>query len=129
MLLVGFLVPAFAGMTMLIGVRTGGSRFRKKLMLLVGFWVPAFAGITMYIGVNRRFPLSKKVNVVSWDFGFRLRGNDNAHWGEQEVPAFAGMTMRGVRTGGSRFRGNDKGWVGSGDSSLRWNRNAEPHDK
>jgi len=79
----GILGSAFAGMTMHIGVRTGGSRFRKKLMLLVGFWVPAFAG----------------------------------------------MTMSGVRIGGSRFRGNDKGWVGSGDSSLRWNRNAEPHDK
>jgi hypothetical protein len=83
MLLVGFLVPAFAGMTMHIGVRTGGSRFRKKLMLYRG-----------------------------------ILGS-----------AFAGMTMSGVRIGGSRFRGNDKGWVGSGDSSLRWNRNAEPDDK
>ena len=38
----------------------------------------------------------------------------NASWDILEVPAFAGMTMRGV---------------GPGDSSLRWNRNAEPHDK
>jgi putative endonuclease len=30
-----------------------------------------------------------------WDFGFRFRGNYNVHWGEQEVPAFAGMTKVG----------------------------------
>ena len=47
-----------------------------------------------------RFSPPKKVKNASWDI--------------LEVPAFAGMTMRGV---------------GTGDSSLRWNRNAEPHDK
>jgi hypothetical protein len=52
MLLVGFLVPAFAGMTMHIGVRTGGSRFRKKLMLYRGILGSAFAGMTMHIGVR-----------------------------------------------------------------------------
>ncbi|OYZ31051.1 MAG: hypothetical protein B7X86_10450 [Sphingobacteriales bacterium 17-39-43] len=32
--------------------------------------------------------------------------------------------------GGSRLRGNDKLiGVGTGDSSLRWNRNAKPQDK
>ena len=31
--------------------------------------------------------------------------------------------------GGSSFRWNDKHCLGRGDSSLRWNRNAEPHDR
>ncbi len=31
--------------------------------------------------------------------------------------------------GGSRLRGNDNCWLGTGDSSLRWNRNAKPQDK
>jgi hypothetical protein len=76
-------------------------------MLLVGFLVPAFAGMTMHWGENRRFPLSKKVNVVSWDFGFRLRGNDNAHWGENRRFPLSKKVNVVSWDFGFRLRGND----------------------
>jgi hypothetical protein len=100
-------------------------------MLAVGFLVPAFAGMTMLIGENRRFQPPKKVNVTRGILGSRFRGNDNAYWGEQEVPTFAGMTMFIGEEFGEvpAFAGMTMRGVRTGDSSLRWNRNAEPHDK
>jgi hypothetical protein len=82
MLLVGFLVPAFAGMTMHIGVRTGGSRFRKKLMLYRGILGSAFAGMTLLIGVKTggsRFRGNDKGWVGSGDSSLRWNRNAEPH--------------------------------------------------
>ena len=48
---------------MYIGVRTGDSSLRKKLMLLVGFWeVPAFAGMTK-VGWGQEIPASAGIEM------------------------------------------------------------------
>ncbi len=102
-------------------------------------WIPAFAGMTV-VGVRRGhphpagdgFPPSRErrwlafgaVTLTPPGMDSRLRGNDGGWRSARSpsphrgwIPAFAGMTVVGVRRGhprpageDSRLRGNDGGW-------------------